>query len=229
MEIIKVDTVERVVSVTTSTNPREVIITVQPFQPRVINVESSHVVVGIPGEKGEKGDKGEKGEKGEKGDGAEFPEGGVEGNILEYDAVDGAKWSGRLTDAETAISTNTTNITTNTTAIANEAVKRIQIGSAATPQSTSITTNTVGVVTGKGQHGRHVQIFNGVNAINIECRTDSESDFMASYEHLGSADITFTEGSGATVTDVYGGAKILKANGTCAVTRNGNTFKLFIP
>lgn len=35
--------------------------------------------------------------------GAEFPEGGVEGNILEYDAVDGAKWSGRLTNAETAI------------------------------------------------------------------------------------------------------------------------------
>ena len=49
MEIIKVETVERVVSVTTSTEPREAIITVQPFQPREINVESSHVVVGIPG------------------------------------------------------------------------------------------------------------------------------------------------------------------------------------
>ena len=49
MEIIKVETVERVVSVTTSTEPREAIITVQPFQPREINVEGSHVVVGIPG------------------------------------------------------------------------------------------------------------------------------------------------------------------------------------
>lgn len=49
MEIIKVETVERVVSVTTSTEPRESIITVQPFQPREIKVEGSHVVVGIPG------------------------------------------------------------------------------------------------------------------------------------------------------------------------------------
>lgn len=49
MEIIKVETVERVVTVTTSTEPREAIITVQPFQPREINVEGSHVVVGIPG------------------------------------------------------------------------------------------------------------------------------------------------------------------------------------
>ena len=125
---------------------------------------------------------------------------------------------------QTALDNLQSQITANTTAIANEAVKRIEITT-----TTSITTNTVGSITGKGQHGRHVQIKNGVNAINIECRTDSAADFMASYEHLGSADITFTAGSGATVTDVYGGTKVLKANGTCAVTRNGNTFKLYIP
>ena len=62
MEIIKVETVERVVSVTTSTEPREAIITVQPFQPREIKVEGSHVVVGIPGKDGKDGEKGDDGE-----------------------------------------------------------------------------------------------------------------------------------------------------------------------
>ena len=74
MEIIKIETVERMVSVTASTEPREAIITVQPFQPREINVEVSNVVVGIPGKdgidgaKGDKGDKGDLGDKGDKGD-----------------------------------------------------------------------------------------------------------------------------------------------------------------
>ena len=67
MEIIKIETVERMVSVTASTEPREAIITVQPFQPREINVEVSNVVVGIPGKDGIDGAKGDKGDKGDTG------------------------------------------------------------------------------------------------------------------------------------------------------------------
>ena len=79
MEIIKVETVERVVSVTASTEPREAIITVQPFQPREINVEGSHVVVGIPGKDGRDGIDGEKGDKGDKGDTGEQGAQGLQG------------------------------------------------------------------------------------------------------------------------------------------------------
>lgn len=176
------------------------------------------------------------------GGGAELPP-GTDGQIYEIDnsLPEKIKPSDRLTTAENEIDAEIVNraladnalqsqITTeknrNDTQdgqIASEAIKRIEITT-----TTSISTNTLGTVTGKGQHGRHTQIKNGVHAINIECRTDSAADFMSSGEHLGSADITFVAGSGATVTDVYGGNKVLKANGTYTITRNANNYNLRI-
>lgn len=138
------------------------------------------------------------------------PEGGVAGNILEYDAVDGAKWSNRLTTAETEID--------------DLSIHQIVINT-----SVSITTNTVGSVTGKGQHGRNVKISNGVNAINITCETASNADFVASYTKLGSGAITFVAGSGATLVQVDGTAILNGVVGsTACLTRNGNTYYLQI-
>lgn len=144
------------------------------------------------------------------GGGAEFPEGGVAGNVLEYDAVDGAKWSNRLTTAETEID--------------DLSIHQIVINT-----SVSITTDTVGSVTGKGQHGRNVRISNGVNAINVTCETSSDADFAASYTKLGSGAITFMQGSGATLVQVDGTAILNGIVGsTACLTRSGNTYYLQI-
>jgi len=96
--------------------------------------------------------------------------------------------------------------------------------------TTSITTNTVGTVTGKGQHGRNVRINNGVNAINITVDTSSDANFIASYHKLGSADVTFVAGSGATLVQIDGTAVMTGTAGkqTACIERNGNTFYLQI-
>lgn len=95
--------------------------------------------------------------------------------------------------------------------------------------TTSITTNTVGSVTGKGQHGRNVRISNGVNAINLTCETSSNADFVASYVKLGSADITFVAGAGVTLSLVDSTALLNGVVGsTACLIRVGNTFYLQI-
>ena len=115
-------------------------------------------------------------------------------------------------------------ITANTNSISDLNVHQIIITTSA-----SITTNTVGSVTGKSQHGRNVRINNGVNAINITCETASNADFVASYTKLGSGAITFVAGSGATLVQVDGTAILNGVVGsTACLTRNGNTFYLQI-
>jgi len=100
--------------------------------------------------------------------------------------------------------------------------------------TTSISTNTLGAITSGGtanlfQHGRNVKISNGVNAINLSCETSSASAFVASYTKLGSASITFTAGSGATLVQVDGTAILNGVVGsTACLTRSGNTFYLQI-
>ena len=100
--------------------------------------------------------------------------------------------------------------------------------------TTSINTNTLGAIISGGtanllQHGRNVKISNGVNAINLSCETTSAAAFVASYTKLGSAAITFTAGSGATLVLLDGTAILNGAVGsTACLTRSGNTFYLQI-
>jgi hypothetical protein len=109
----------------------------------------------------------------------------------------------------------------NATAIAINSVPQLIITT-----STSITTNTVGSLTGYAQNGKNVIIDNGVNAINLICDIASPSFFGASYSRLGSAQVTIIAGSGVTVVDVYNEGLI--SNGTVmssfTIERNGNTF-----
>ena len=95
--------------------------------------------------------------------------------------------------------------------------------------STSITTNTLSTINYFNQNGRNVILSNGVNAINLTCEITSDSKFVASYTKLGSAAITFTAGSGATLVQVDGTAILNGAVGsTACLTRSGNTFYLQI-
>lgn len=95
--------------------------------------------------------------------------------------------------------------------------------------STSITTNTLSTINSFNQNGRNVILSNGVNAINLTCEITSDSKFVASYTKLGSAAITFTAGSGATLVQVDGTAILNGAVGsTACLTRSGNTFYLQI-
>lgn len=95
--------------------------------------------------------------------------------------------------------------------------------------STSITTNTLSTINSFNQNGRNVILSNGVNAINLTCEITSYSKFVASYTKLGSAAITFTAGSGATLVQVDGTAILNGAVGsTACLTRSGNTFYLQI-
>lgn len=93
--------------------------------------------------------------------------------------------------------------------------------------SVSITTDTTG--SGYGQHGRHVKISNGANAINLTVQTTSNADFVASYEKIGSSTITFVAGSGATLVLLSGTAALSGVVGSKAcLSRNGNTYYLQI-
>lgn len=95
--------------------------------------------------------------------------------------------------------------------------------------SSSITTNTLSTINYFNQNGRNVILSNGVNAINLTCEITSDSKFVASYTKLGSAAITFTAGSGATLVQVDGTAILNGAVGsTACLTRSGNTFYLQI-
>ena len=95
--------------------------------------------------------------------------------------------------------------------------------------SSSITTNTLSTINSFNQNGRNVILSNGVNAINLTCEITSDSKFVASYTKLGSAAITFTAGSGATLVQVDGTAILNGAVGsTACLTRSGNTFYLQI-
>jgi hypothetical protein len=95
--------------------------------------------------------------------------------------------------------------------------------------SSSITTNTLSTINSFNQNGRNVVLSNGVNAINLTCEITSDSKFVASYTKLGSAAITFTAGTGATLVQVDGTAILNGAVGsTACLTRSGNTFYLQI-
>jgi hypothetical protein len=94
--------------------------------------------------------------------------------------------------------------------------------------STSITTNTLDV-NSVNQHGHNVMINNGASAINLTVETSSTASFCASYTKLGSAAITFVQGSGATLVQMDGTAVLNGAVGsTACLTRTGNTYYLQI-
>lgn len=132
---------------------------------------------------------------------ATFPTIGNNGNVLVKDSTvpEGVKWSDDFSIYQTTITTNT-----------------------------SITTNTTGS-NGKSQNGRNVKISNGVHAINLICETSSDANFVASYTKLGSAAITFAEGTGSTLVQIDGTAILNgKVGSTACLTRNGDNFYLQI-
>ena len=145
------------------------------------------------------------------GGGAELPP-GTNGQIYEIDNIlpEKIKPSDRLTDAET----NITDLF----------ISQIEITT-----TTSITTNTLGSVTGKGQHMRSVLVKNGVNAINITLETTSHAKFEAIYYKKGSAAITFLAGAGATLVKVANDGILNGAvDSNALVYRDGDTFHLYI-
>ena len=94
--------------------------------------------------------------------------------------------------------------------------------------STSITTNTLDA-NSVNQHGHNAMISNGANAINLTVETSSTASFCASYTKLGSAAITFVQGSGTTLVQMDGTAVLNGAVGSNAcLTRTGNTYYLQI-
>jgi hypothetical protein len=95
--------------------------------------------------------------------------------------------------------------------------------------SVSITTNTTNGT--YGQHGRHVKISNGANPINIECVSTSNADFVASYEKIGAAAITFTATLPATLIQLSGTNQFTTAaavGSKACLSRNGNVYYLQI-
>ncbi|MCZ2084796.1 MAG: hypothetical protein LC112_11040 [Flavobacteriales bacterium] len=108
--------------------------------------------------------------------------------------------------------------------IANLSLNQIEITT-----TTSITSNTLGTVTGKEQHMRSVLVKNGVNAINITLETSSNAKFEAIYYKKGSANITFVAGAGATLVKVANDGILNGAvDSNALVYRDGNTFYLYI-
>jgi hypothetical protein len=100
-----------------------------------------------------------------------------------------------------------------------------------------ITITTTGSVTtdttsgGYGQHGRHVKISNGANAINIECVSGSNANFVASYEKIGSGAITFTATLPVSIVQLTGTNQLtgvaLVGSKAC-LSRNGDIYYLQI-
>ena len=94
--------------------------------------------------------------------------------------------------------------------------------------TSSIDTNTTGS-NGFGQNGRHTKISNGANAINVTVQTSSHSDFVGSYEKLGTSNITFLAGTGASLTTLSNTSILSGVAGSKAcLSRNGNTYYLQI-
>jgi hypothetical protein len=94
--------------------------------------------------------------------------------------------------------------------------------------SANITTDNLDV-NSLSQNGRNVMINNGASAINLTVETTSTANFCASYTKLGSAAITFTQGSGTTLVQMDGTAVLNGAVGsTACLTRTGNTYYLQI-
>ena len=138
------------------------------------------------------------------GGGASFPT-GTDGQVYEIDnsLPEKIKPSNRLSDLE---------------------VHQIEITTA-----TSISTNTIGTVTGKSQNGRNVIIKNGINTINIVCEYSSEINFVASYMKAGNANITFIPGGISLLVQVDGTNVLNGAIGsTACLTRVGDTYYLQI-
>jgi hypothetical protein len=95
--------------------------------------------------------------------------------------------------------------------------------------TTAVSINTDTVSGTYGQHGRHSKISNGANAINIQCVSTSNADFVASYEKIGTATITFTAGAGITLTTLSGTAAMTGVAGSKAcLSRNGSIYYLQI-
>jgi hypothetical protein len=94
----------------------------------------------------------------------------------------------------------------------------------------SITTDTTSG--SYGQHGRHVKISNGANAINIQCVSTSNADFVASYEKIGTGAITFTFAAPITNVVTLSGTNQITAaaaiGSKACLSRNGNVYYLQI-
>ena len=117
--------------------------------------------------------------------------------------------------------TNTTQIAT-TAFVQSGFVPQIKITT-----TTSITTATVGSVTGLGQQGRNVVIDNGSNVINLT--VNGTDGFCASYLKHGTGNITFMQGSGRTLVQVDGTAVLSGAVGsTATISSVGTTDYLMI-
>lgn len=115
--------------------------------------------------------------------------------------------------------------------------KKLPIGQLTTDLSThniiittavSINTNTTDS-NGYGQNGKNVMISNGANPITITCRSDSATNFVASYTKLGLGAITFAATIDCTLvlmdaTTVLNG----QVGSTACLTRTGNTYYLNI-
>lgn len=94
--------------------------------------------------------------------------------------------------------------------------------------TSSVDTNTTGS-SGYDQNGRHTKISNGASAINWTVQTSSHADFVGSYEKIGTSNITFIAGAGATLTTLSGTAILSGVAGSKAcLSRNGNTYYLQI-
>ena len=111
--------------------------------------------------------------------------------------------------------TNTTQIAT-TAFVQSGFVPQIKITT-----TTSITTATVGSVTGLGQQGRNVVIDNGSNVINLT--VNGTDGFCASYLKHGTGNITFMQGSGRTLIQVDGTAVLSGAVGSTATISSVGT------
>jgi hypothetical protein len=72
-------------------------------------------------------------------------------------------------------------------------------------------------------------ISNGGNNINLTCRSDAATNFVASYTKLGLGTITFTVTIDCTLI-LMDGISVLngQVGSTACLTRNGNTFYLNI-
>ena len=171
-------------------------------------------------------------------------EGGNNGDVLVKNG-NSQEWSPRLTEAEQDLVTIESRlddlddndnslqdqITTekNRNDTQDSSIADLNVHNITITTSTSITTNTLSTINSFNQNGRNVILSNGVNAINLTCEITSDSKFVASYTKLGSAAITFTAGSGATLVQVDGTAILNGAVGsTACLTRSGNTFYLQI-
>ena len=171
-------------------------------------------------------------------------EGGNNGDVLVKNG-NSQEWSPRLTEAEqelVTIETRLDNLDDNDNSLQEQitaeknrndsqdsAIADLNVHNITITTSSSITTNTLSTINSFNQNGRNVILSNGVNAINLTCEITSDSKFVASYTKLGSAAITFTAGSGATLVLVDGTAIVNGAVGsTACLTRSGNTFYLQI-